>query len=98
MKLIRVSRAKKKAIDDAWQSNEVAFEDMVSWVSRGGNVGIQVGEASDWRSGVDLDCPEAIKLAPLFLPETLMSCKGGQAPSLYVYRSPELGFKKYKDR
>lgn len=97
MKLIRVSRAEKQAVDNEWQHTAVAIEDMTSWVSQGGNVGIQVGQVSDWLSGVDLDCPEAAQLAPRFLPETLMSQKGGQAPSLYAYRCPGLGFKKYKD-
>jgi hypothetical protein len=97
IKLVRVSRARKRAIDDEWQNTTIPFENVVSWVAQGGNVGIQVGEVSDWICGVDLDCKEAEQLAPRFLPETLSSRKGNQAPSVYVYRSPELGFEKFKD-
>ncbi len=50
-------------------------------------MGWQVGEISDWRCAVDPDCPEAEKLAPTFLPDTLKAGKGG-VPSLYFYRSP----------
>jgi len=97
MKLVRVSRATKKAIDTEWQNTTVTFADIVSWVSRGGNVGIQAGEISDWICATDLDCKEAEQLAPTFLPETLLSRKGKQTPSVYVYRSPGLGFETFKD-
>lgn len=96
MKLVRVSRAEKRATDKEWQNTRVAFEDVSAWVSRGGNVGVQVGEVSGWICAVDLDCREAERLAPRFLPETLLSRKGGQSPSAYVYRSPDLGFQTYK--
>jgi|SRR5215210_2073263 len=97
LKTVRVSRARKKNVDTAWQEREIPLEDVVAWVSRGGNIGIQVGEVSNWACGVDPDCPEAVRLAPKFLPDTLTSRKGSQPASLYVYRSPGLGFAQFKD-
>lgn len=96
IKLVRVSRETKKPVDPGWQRQTVPFDDVVTWVARGGNVGWQVGEISDWRCAVDPDCPEAEKLAPTFLPDTLKAGKGG-VPSLYFYRSPGLGFDTFKD-
>lgn len=52
----------------------------------GNNVGIQVGEVSGWICAVDLDCEEAVRLAPRFLTDTLKSGKQGIA-SHWVYRS-----------
>lgn len=96
-KFVLVSRRTKKAIEDEWQNRETPLDRAVDWVSRGGNIGIQAGEASNWICGVDQDCPEAVQLAPAFLWETLKIRKGGQAPSVHVFRAPGLGFKKYKD-
>jgi putative DNA primase/helicase len=96
-KLVRLSRARKKPVDKEWQGGDLPLEKIIEWVNQGGDVGAQVGEVSDWLGGVDPDCSEAEKLAPLFLPNTLMSRKGNQTPSLYVYRCVGLGFATFKD-
>jgi putative DNA primase/helicase len=96
IKLVRVSRKTKKPVESGWQRRAVPLNDVVEWVAEGGNVGWQVGEVSDWRCAVDPDCPEAEKLAPSFLPDTLKAAKGS-VPSLYFYRSPGLGFDTFKD-
>lgn len=70
---------------------------MRAWVKRGGNVGMQMGEVSDWRGAVDNDCPETVALAPRFLPATLRIGKGNGTPDVYLYRSVGLGFEKFKD-
>ncbi len=97
MKLVRLSRETKKCVDANWQINRVSLSDMQEWVKRGGNVGMQLGEVSDWRSAVDNDCPEAVTLAPKFLPETLRVAKGNRTPDVYLYRSVGLGFETFKD-
>jgi putative DNA primase/helicase len=95
IKLVRLSHRTKKPIDDEWQLRPLALEDAEEWVRNGGDVGWQCGEASGWMSVVDLDCEEARKLAPRFLPETLQGAKGEETPSQYFYRSAELGYKKF---
>jgi putative DNA primase/helicase len=97
IKLVRLSHRTKKPIDDEWQLWPLALEDAEEWVRNGGDVGWQCGEASGWMSVVDLDCEEARKLAPRFLPETLRGAKGNEAPSQYFYRSPDLGYKKFSE-
>jgi hypothetical protein len=97
LKLVRVSRATKKPVDSEWQHKEVPIEEIIAWVARGGNVGVQVGEVSDWICGVDLDCREAELMAPSFYPETLKIRKGAGTPSVYVFRSPGLGYAQFND-
>src|SRR5918993_447904 len=97
IKLVRLSHRTKKPVDDEWQLRPLALEDIEEWVRGGGDVGWQCGEVSGWMSAVDLDCEEARRLAPRFLPETLRGAKGKEAPSQYFYRSPDLGYKKFSE-
>jgi putative DNA primase/helicase len=97
IKLVRLSHRTKKPVDDEWQLRPLALEDIEEWVRSGGDVGWQCGEVSGWMSAVDLDCEEARRLAPSFLPETLRGAKGREAPSQYFYRSPDLGYKKFSE-
>src|ERR671910_2168096 len=95
IKLVRLSRKTKKAIDEEWQRRTLPLKDLEEWVRSGGDVGWQCGEVSDWICTGDLDWPEARKLAPHILPETLLGAKGQEDPSQYFYRSPGLGYKKF---
>jgi putative DNA primase/helicase len=97
IKLVRLSHRTKKPVDDEWQLRAHQLEDVEEWVRQGGDVGWQCGEASRWISAVDLDCEEARKIAPKFIPETLCGAKGEEAPSQYFYRSPGLGYKKFSE-
>lgn len=97
MKLVRLSRETKRCVDNGWQLEHVSLPDIRAHVQRGGNVGTQMGAVSDWRGAVDNDCPEAVALAPRFLPETLRLGKGNETPDVYLYRSVGLGFKTFKN-
>jgi putative DNA primase/helicase len=96
IKLVRLSGRTRKPVDDAWQLRTVPLEDVEEHVRRGGGVGWQCGEVSDWISAVDNDWPEARQLAPKFLPDTLRSAKGNEGPSHYICKSVGLGFKTFK--
>src|SRR5919205_3114646 len=80
IKLVRLSGRTRKPIDDAWPQVTIALEDLEDHVRRGGGIGWQCGEVSGWISGVDLDCEEARRLAPKFLPDTRRAAKGEEAP------------------
>ncbi len=97
MKLVRLSRETKEGVDKEWQRKRVSLSAIRAHVKRGGNVGLQLGAVSDWRGAVDNDCPEAVALAPGFLPDTLRIAKGNGTPDVYLYRSVGLGFEKFKD-
>ena len=51
------------------------------------NIGVQLGPKSGGLCDIDLDCPEAVQLAPLFLPSTAaVSGRKSKARSHYLYR------------
>jgi hypothetical protein len=64
------------------------------------NVGAILGAASNNLQDVDLDCPEALELARLWLPETRTFGRVSNPTSHYLYRSPDLageGIRGYDD-
>ena len=53
-----------------WQYLHLGKLDLPEYFRKGNNIGVLLGKASDGLIDVDLDCDEAILLAPMFLPET----------------------------
>lgn len=53
-----------------------------------GNVGVLLGTVSGGLTDVDLDCPEAVELAPFFLPPTLTFGRASAPRSHWLYHSP----------
>jgi P4 family phage/plasmid primase-like protien len=81
-----------------WQREYVQQEDALAHYTRGGNIGLQMGEVSGWLCAADLDVEEARRLAPFFIPSTLMGGKEHEALlSAYVYRSEGCGYLGIKD-
>jgi P4 family phage/plasmid primase-like protien len=63
-------RAKAPTIP-GWPSLRLDSADLPGYFNGGPlNVGVLLGEPSGWLVDVDLDCPEALHLAPAFLPPT----------------------------
>lgn len=60
----------KRPIRDKWPEVRVTAAQVSEAFEGDRNVGIILGSASGGLTDVDLDCPEAIELAPLFLPHT----------------------------
>jgi P4 family phage/plasmid primase-like protien len=52
----------------------------------GENVGVRLGDSSDGLVDVDLDCAEAVALAPLFLPPTATFGRPSKPKSHWLYR------------
>ena len=63
------ARAKNPGFD-GWQNTRLTEADVPGRVADGGNLGIILGEPSRNVHDVDLDCPEALRLADAFLPAT----------------------------
>jgi hypothetical protein len=60
----------KKPIGEQWQTRRMT-PDQISVEFKGNrNIGILLGSASGGLTDVDLDCPEAVELAPQYLPHT----------------------------
>lgn len=60
----------KKPIHDDWPQLSVSSNEIKKVFSPKDNVGLVLGERSNWLVDVDLDCPEAMELADQYLPPT----------------------------
>jgi hypothetical protein len=71
-----------------WQNERIKEGEIPDYFNEGDNIGILWGKPSHWLIDVDLDCNEAVTLAPSFLPETdrVYGRKSRQS-SHYLYRS-----------
>jgi len=93
LRLVPLKPENKRPRGNDWPKREIPRKEVERNLERGGGVGIQTGECSCWVCAVDLDHPLARKLAPLYLPETLMSGKEGEEPSHYCYFAEGMGFR-----
>lgn len=71
-----------------WPKLQVTPDNIAKYFdSSPGNVGVLLGEPSGDLVDIDLDCPEAVALAPLFLPETLTFGRASKPRSHWLFRS-----------
>ena len=69
---IPIPKGKKNPILGEYQKLRIVEAEIPGYFADDPNIGLVLGEASGGLTDVDLDCPEAIKLAPGFLPNTSM--------------------------
>jgi len=70
-KPIPVPRGQKNPVIKGWGTMKVTLDNVEKHFNGGAqNIGVQFGEISGGLADVDLDCEEAIRLAPRLLPET----------------------------
>jgi hypothetical protein len=82
---IQLRRGSKAAREDGWQNQRLGMDDLGRF-GADSNVGVLLGEPSRWLVDVDLDCPEAILLAPKFLPATgSVFGRDGKPRSHWIY-------------
>lgn len=68
---IPIAHKSKKVTRPGWQNERRTLDDVDrDWPSDQMNVGVLLGEASGWLVDIDLDCPEALRVAKAFLPDT----------------------------
>ena len=67
---IPVPAGSKVPVLKGWQTLRLADTDLPHHFNGTGNIGLLLGEPSAWLVDVDLDCEEAVALAPEFLPAT----------------------------
>jgi hypothetical protein len=61
----------KKPIDAGWQNRTITEADVEAYFnSKPMNIGVVLGPSSHGLTDIDLDCPEAVALAPWILPKT----------------------------
>lgn len=79
--LVRIAPLSKTPVSAAWQKSSASPEDF----ARGDNVGVALGSRSGDLVDVDLDCPEAVALAPRFLPPTATFGRASKPQSHWLY-------------
>lgn len=63
-----------------WQKERLKREDLPKIFANGANIGLLLGEPSNWLCETDLDCKEAVILAQEFLPQTNRKSGRGASP------------------
>lgn len=87
---VLVAPRAKRPVRQEWQRHRPTREECESW-AEADNVGVLLGDPSQLVD-VDLDCPEAVRLAPRLLPPTPARFGRASSPaSHYLYRVEEPG-------
>ena len=85
--VVPVLKGAKRPVLDAWQNLRLTLEDLPRYFNEGQNVGVMLGEPSGWLVDVDLDRPEALRIAPFFLPSThAIFGRASKPKSHWLYR------------
>jgi putative DNA primase/helicase len=78
----------KRPAGGAWQNLRITEADARQWFNgEAQNVGVLLGEASGGLADIDLDCIEAVRVAPYFLPRTLCFGRTSKQRSHWLYQS-----------
>jgi hypothetical protein len=81
-----------------WQDLRLSQDQIDKEFALEDNVGVLLGEPSGWIVDVDLDCEEAVRLAPQYLPATgCVTGRAGRDRSHYWYRSEGTETSRHKD-
>jgi hypothetical protein len=80
-----VPPGKKGPVIPNWQALRLSADDLPKYFSNGNNIGLLTGEASNNLGDLDMDCPEAVAVAALLLPQTLISGRPGNPRSHYWF-------------
>jgi len=84
---IPVPLRKKSPVTPSWQTQRITERDAAEHFDGVGNIGVILGEASGGLVDIDLDCSEAIELAPEHLPTTeAIFGRQGKPRSHWLYR------------
>jgi hypothetical protein len=72
----------------SWQALRLTAAELPRWFPAGRrNVGVILGTASAGLADVDLDCPEAVRWAPIVLPATWTFGRSGSPRSHWLYEA-----------
>jgi hypothetical protein len=95
---IPVPAGTKVPVLKGWTDLRLADADLPQHFNGTGNIGVLLGEPSGWLVDVDLDCEEAVALAPDFLPPTgAKSGRPGKPSSHWWYVCEGAKTRKHQD-
>jgi hypothetical protein len=84
--VVPIRRAEKRPYHVKWIESVFGPADF----AEGDNIGVKCGAPSSHRVDIDLDCAEAVRLAPLLLPPTRTHGHGKKPRSHWWYTCPDL--------
>jgi Bifunctional DNA primase/polymerase, N-terminal len=87
----------KRPLLKGWTDERLSEEDLPRYFGNGQNVGLVNGEPSGGLVTVDMDVPEAPKIADRFLPKTVRSGRESTPDAHAWYRAPGMRTKKWQD-
>ena len=78
----------KKPVDKGWQRRVIREQDAPKYFnSHAQNIGVVLGPSSGGLTDVDLDCPEAIAIAPYILPQTAIFGRSSARDAHWLYKT-----------
>lgn len=95
--VIPVPSGEKNPGRSGWEALRLTEESIPSYFTNGQNIGIHTGEPSGWLVDVDLDTPEARKIAGRFLPATLTSGRASSPDSHWWYYAEGAEYRTFTD-
>src|SRR5262245_20573425 len=97
--IIPVPLGEKKPIIPDWPNLRIGKKELPNYFDNESNIGVLLGEASGGLNDVDLDCDEALALAPIYLPNTELVHGRPSKPDSHRYYRVEssLKYKKFTD-
>jgi putative DNA primase/helicase len=95
--VVPVPAREKNPNRQGWQDLRIKIDEVPHYFNNGQNIGIHTGEPSGWRVDVDLDVPQARKIAGRFLPPTLTSGRASAPHSHWWYVCPGAEYRIFAD-
>jgi hypothetical protein len=84
-RIVPVPHAKKAPTMKGWPECQVDTNGLVTAFPEPSNIGVILGAVSGGLVDIDLDCPEAVELAPESLPDTWLFGRASKPRSHYLY-------------
>jgi hypothetical protein len=95
--VVPIATREKRPLIKAWQTLRLTPDELAAHFHGPCNVGVNLGEPSGGLADVDLDAPEALQLAPSWLPSTLTFGRASKPRSHFLYRAPGAATVQFRD-
>lgn len=94
--VVVVRARQKRPLHDDWPKIRITADRVREYFKPDSNIGVVLGDVSKGLVDVDLDCPEAIALAPHFLPDTVEFGRASSRRSHRLYYAPSARTEKFQ--
>jgi hypothetical protein len=96
--IVPVPAHEKGPRSKGWPDLRLSADEVQRHLDDGGNIGVRLGRASGELVDIDLDCPEALALADLYLPSTQAEFGRASKPRSHrLYIAPGAAYESFAD-